>query len=111
MKKLFVSVFLLVNLIYAELPQNTSKSNPIRKSYKTGIQSKQESGEKLSEKLPPMFREMERLKEIEIILSSRIGQISDENKMIKIPPMQKELERQKKINEILTDRIINFWLQ
>ena len=58
-------------------------------------------------KTDPMQRELDRLKEIEKILSARIGKFRDEKNIILIPKnqpsMEKEIKRQKEIEKILRD--------
>ena len=107
-------VFLFTGLISAELSCDTSNSKIFPCWYKSIHQITPKIDQEFPKQAAPMSRELARLKEIERILSNRIGRISGINKMIKKPPeipaMQQELERLKKMNEILFGRIINLWL-
>ena len=59
-------------------------------------------------KFDPMQRELNRLKEIEKILSARIGKFRDEKNIIlipkKLPSLEKEIKRQKEIEKTLRNR-------
>ena len=110
MKKIIIPVFLFFGLISAELSCNSSTSNLLPNRHNNIPQTIHKFDDELPRQAAPMSRELARLKEIERILTGRIGQFTGKSKMIKKPPkipaMKKELERQKKIEEILRNRII-----
>ena len=104
--------FILLFLISAGFSQDISKQeilpekNKAFDGKKTLLILKEKDAS--SFKFDPMQRGLNRLKEIEKILSARIGKFRDEQNIIlipkKLPSMEKEIKRQKEIEKTLRNR-------